>query len=145
VAHLEYENIFASQQGIFEVQRGRMVAQVLTPDIKSVRLDHTTAASRPMLETVIGVCLGFVGLYGATSWILGRMAFSDILAILLVAGAIGAAMFYDVLRRRFVLVVSSRTGTHKLAFSSKAERHDVESFCKAIEETYRIPIENKLS
>jgi hypothetical protein len=145
VAHLEYENIVASERGLFEVQHGRMMAHVLRPEIKAVRLIQSTSANRPVAEGVIGTCLAAIGLYAAVSWILGRMAFSDYLIALLAAGPIGAAMLYDVLRRRFVLLVDSEGATRKLAFSTRADREEIEHFCKAIQETYNIPIEAKFA
>jgi hypothetical protein len=142
--HLEYEDIIVSDQGIFEMQHGRIGAKVFRPDIESVRLAYACPANRPILEAAIGVPLFTGGVYGLIAWLMGRIAVSDILFILLAMGVLGVGMLYDVLRRRYVLVVMSRGAVHKLAFSSHAFLEDIDRFRQQVQAQYGISIESDI-
>ncbi|HEX7517390.1 MAG TPA: hypothetical protein VF345_08905 [Chthoniobacterales bacterium] len=143
--HLEYEDIIVSDRGIFEMQHGRIGAKVFRPDIDSVHLAYASTANRPLLEAAIGIPLFACGVYGLISWLVGRMAVSDILFILLVVGVVGVGMLYDVFRRRYVLVVMSRGVIHKLAFSRYALLEDIDCFRQQVQAQYEIIIESDLS
>jgi hypothetical protein len=144
LAHLEYEDIIISEHGIFEMQHGQIGAKVFRPDIESVRLAYTTPANRPILESAIGAPLFVGGVYGLVGWLVGWIAVSDVLFVLLAMGVVGFGMLYDVFRRRHVLVVTSRGVVHKLAFSRYARIEDIDRFREQVQTQYGIPIENNL-
>jgi hypothetical protein len=144
LAHLEYEDIIVSERGIFEMQQGQIGAKVFRPDIDSVRVAYTTPANRPILEAAIGAPLFVGGLYGLAAWLIGWIAVSDILFILLAMGVVGFGMLYDVFRSRYVLVVISRGLVHKLAFSRNARLEEIDRFREQVRTQYGIPIESSL-
>jgi hypothetical protein len=86
----------------------------------------------------------FAGGVGGLSWVIGRIAVSDILFILLAMGVVGLGMLYDVFRRRYVLVVMSRGALHKLAFSRYACHGHIDRFREEVRTQYEIIIESDL-
>src|SRR5207253_1205233 len=94
-------------------------------------------------ESAIGAPLFVGGVYGLVGWLVGWIAVSDVLFVLLAMGVVGFGMLYDVFRRRYVLVVTSRGVVHKLAFSRYAHIEDIDRFREQVHTQYGIPIEKQ--
>ena len=137
---LQHEGILVSQRGVFEVQLGKQFDGVEKADIAQIRVAYASAAERPVLEGAVGVSLLAAGLWGV------RICFRSLLAFylyswLLVMGILGAAMLWDVLKRRYVLFVIARDGRlYKLPFSVAAYPRDIELFLKKVHQTFGLDI-----
>jgi hypothetical protein len=140
---LKYDNISFSERGVFEIQRGRQVAGVLAPDIKQIRLQYGTGANRPIFEAIVGTVLLLVGIKGLLLFIAAPMGFRYELA-LMVLGAIGASMLFDVLKRRYVLCVFATDRVHKLSFSGSANLAGIEIFRDEVHRRFGIEIQSEI-
>jgi hypothetical protein len=143
--YIECENILVSERGIFEVQSGKEVDGVLRPDIESIRVAYASAANRPIIEGIVGGVLFALGIKGLLLCFQSMKGFRYYI-VLIVLGIIGAAMLWDVLKRRYVLYVRSRGGrTHKLAFSVLAYPADIEIFFHKAKERFGLMIDSKVA
>ena len=142
---LEHENILISERGVFEVQSGKQIAGVERPHIAQIRVAYSSAAQRPILEGVVGLVLVALGFWGVWLCLQSLKGFRYY-AVLLVMGVLGAAMLWDVLRRRYVLLVTARDGRrHKLSFSVLAYPADIELFLQKVRQTFGLEIQSDVA
>jgi hypothetical protein len=143
--YIECKNILVSDRGVFEVQGRKQVDGVLRPDIEEIRVAYTTGANRPLAEGIFGAVLLVLGVKGVLLCLESMKGFRYYV-ILLVLGVIGAAMLWDVLKRRYVLYVRARGGrTHKLSFSVSAYPADIEVFFQRVKERFGLEINSDTS
>ena len=139
---LECENILVSERGVFEVQSGKQIDGLARPDIAQIRITYSSAAHRPILEGVVGTVLAVLGIWGVLLCFQSLKGFRYY-AALLVMGILGVAMLWDVLKRRYVLLVTARDGhVRKLSFSVAAYPADIEVFLQKVRQTFGLEIQS---
>ena len=142
---LQHENILVSERGVFEVQSGKQIDGVERAEVAQIRVAYASGAQRPVLEAVVAVPLLVAGFWGV------RICFRSLVAFrlyvwLLVMGILGAAMLWDVLKRRYVLFVTARDGRlHKLSFSVAAYPADIELFLQNVRQTFELEIQSDVA
>jgi hypothetical protein len=142
---LQHEGILVSERGVFEVQSGKQIGGVERPQIAQIRVAYASAAYRPILETIVGVVLAAAGIWGVWLCLQSLKGFRYD-AALLVMGVLGAAILWDVLKRRYVLFVTARDGRlHKLSFSVTAYPADIELFLQKVHQTFGLEIQSDVA
>jgi hypothetical protein len=140
--HIECDNILVSDRGVFEVSSGKQIAGVLRPDIHRIRVAYTVASNRPLLEGIFGLLLVGVGIRGVLLCFESLKGFRYE-AAMVVLGVIGAAMLWDVIKRRYVLFVTARDGrVCKLSFAAGAYSADVETFLRTVNERFGLGVQS---
>jgi hypothetical protein len=142
---LQHENILVSGRGVFEVQSGKQIGGVQRTDIAQIRVAYASAAHRPVAEAIVGIVLVAAGILGVSLCLQSLKGFRYY-AALLVIGVLGAAMLWDVLKRRYVLFVTARDGRlHKLSFSLAAYPAGIELFLQNVRQTFGLEIQSDVA
>ncbi len=140
--YIEFEGVLMSERGVFQVQSGKEVAGVLRPNIQRIRVAYASAANRPILEGIIGAALFLCGIKGVLMCFESLKGFRYYV-FLLVFGILGAAMLWDVLKKRFVLFVTKCDGRReKLSFSVLAYPADIEAFLQKAKDQFGLEIQS---
>jgi hypothetical protein len=143
--YIEFENILVSERGVFEVQSGKQVDGLERAHIAQIRVAYSRAAQRPLLEGVVGVVLFAFGIWGVWLCLQSLKGFRYCI-VLLVMGILGAAMLWDVLKKRYVLFVTARDGhLHKLSFSVAAYPADIELFLQKARQNFGLEIQSDVA
>jgi hypothetical protein len=141
---LQHENILVSERGIFEVRSGKQIDGVLRPEIAEIRIAYVRAGNYLIVQSIIGIILLALGFCGAwwnwqeRSHYVGRRSPEGVLVGM---GIVGVVVLWDVLKRRYVLLVTARDGPcHKLLFSRDAVPSDIEPFLQQVRQTFGLKI-----
>jgi hypothetical protein len=141
---LQHENILVSERGIFEVRSGKQIDGVLRPEIAEIRIACMRAGNYLIAQSIIGIILIALGFCGA--WWIWPESFHDVGGrspedFLIGMGIVGVVVLWDVLKRRYVLLVTARDGRcHKLLFSRDAVPSDIEPFLQQVRQTFGLKI-----
>lgn len=107
---------------------GQQIVFIPKQLIWSVELRFGTPAQKPIIQTLLALALSTMGGYGiyllmndglvVFRWALGMMIF----------GALGPWLLWEVLQQRFYLEVVVKEGARKLVFRRGAHRDELETF-----------------
>ena len=141
---LQHENILVSERGIFEIRSGKQIDGVLQPEIAEVRIAHMRAGNYLIVQGVIGLLLLALGLCGIV-WDWRHYSYSagggSLTAYLIGMCIVGVVVLWDVLRRRYVLLVTAHDSCcHKLLFSREARPSDIEPFLQQVRHSFGLTI-----
>jgi hypothetical protein len=125
-----------SKAGISELENGRIVANVPKQDILELRLMYGTSAERRIVQFCCSMILIALGLFSAWmafqhAWAGVRGTFQGIYvfgsgAVILVFAGVG--LFLDVLRRKYFLLVRSKTAIRKITFERSVSFDQIRDF-----------------
>ena len=137
---LRCDNILVAPRGIAETHGKKAVIFVPTGEIGRITLKFGRPEHRPIVSMSIGIVLALVGVFGLLEFVAVPRGYRYELGMV-VLGAIGGSLIFDVLKQRYFLEVNQRKGTRRLVFSKKAQKKEIDDFCKDVRTIYKYQIE----
>jgi hypothetical protein len=140
---LRYDTVLLSPRGIAETHGKKAVIFVPTADIERITLKFGRPEHRPIVSLTIGTVFALVGILGIIEFFrsmrgyryeIGMMAF----------GAIGGTIIFDALKERYFFEVHSKNDVRRLVFSKKAQKQEIDDFCKQVGIIYKYQITEPL-
>jgi hypothetical protein len=119
-----------SEKGLSEYNGNKRIVFIPKEQVQLIEIKFGSHAERPVIQLILGLCLGALGLAGldlainggvrGLYWGLGFMGF----------GAIGVLCLYEAIKRGYYLCVTCSKDTRKLVFKGITQREDLSGFIK---------------
>jgi hypothetical protein len=136
---VEYCGIRISETSIAEMDGQQPTVVVQRPDILRVAIFRGWQAQRPLILFVFGAALLAVGLIpipGIIDWLLFGGILSTAWVWVSTMILFGGYILYDASRRGYFLAIDGLNRHHKLCFSRRAKRSELQSFLRQAEERF---------
>jgi len=131
---LKYDTILASDRGITETHKGKVVLFVPAADMEG---------HNPIVSIFMGIVLGVIGIFGLVLTILNPARLRYALGMIAL-GVIGGSILFDSVKKRYFLEIYKRKDFCRLVFSKQAQLKDIRDFCDKVRETFKYPIKENL-
>ena len=140
---LRCDNVLVSSRGLTEAEGKRVILFVPFDEVDHIILKFGRAEHSPIISLGLGGVLSAIGIYGLIAIIskpaglrydLGMIAF----------GAIGGALIFDALKKRYFLEVHKRKGLCRLIFSRSAKLNEIQGFCDEVRTAYKFKISSEI-
>jgi hypothetical protein len=143
---MEHANVLISDEGLFELDGKRKVLSVPRSTIESIRLLHGIQSERPLVQSAFGLILigiGLTPLRWVVSWVQEGGVLTKEVLLLCLTIPIGLWMLWAALAPGYYLLVTSTSGTRKIAFARNAPFSEIHQLLKDANEQlgYAIQIE----
>jgi len=140
---LKYDTILASDRGITETHKGKVVLFVPAADMEGITLKFGRTGHNPIVSIFMGIVLGVIGIFGLVLTILNPARLRYALGMIAL-GVIGGSILFDSVKKRYFLEIYKRKDFCRLVFSKQAQLKDIRDFCDKVRETFKYPIKENL-
>ena len=125
---LFYLNIAFSEKGISEFSGKRCVVFIPRAEVVRIESRRGSRAERPLVQSIAGVILGGVGVYGVFMALRVGLALLRWEAGFIVFGGIGIWLLIESLKQGHFLLVTCSKEKRKLIFDGKVEESALKDF-----------------
>ncbi len=143
---IEYLNLVADESILMEVVDGRLRAHVPRADVVHLEICRTTAAERPLAQTILGIVLLsalYVPITSIIDWSQYGGALYDVTVLICILPILlGTWLLFTALRRSVVMRAHTKSGTRKLLIGRRVDHPELHAFTHRLSTAYNIPIRN---
>jgi hypothetical protein len=144
---LTYLSVVISPEGVTEMNGTTRAVFVAKQDIQRIELTSGTGAERPLVQSIFGAVLVFVGLFSVEAiwqWLSEGGMLHQLQIALVVFMFVGAWMLWGVLRKRTYLRVTTGSDTRKIVFQGTVDAKQLADFIRAAGRQFGYSIQSHL-